>query len=135
MICFSSDIPLFYVPAARDVYSPGLAFDSSAHLWARLRTLRSQRSWTVIGLRTSERVNSELRCRSGGNRAREACDSPKPAICSTKRLSPTSRALPFALRRSWSSASLHPRLYAFAALRGLVKSFQYLGQSFPLFVL
>src|SRR5438105_9716955 len=37
-----------------------------------------------------------------------------------------SQALPLLLRRSWGCASLHPRLYAVATLRGLNGSFQYL---------
>jgi hypothetical protein len=34
-------------------------------------------------------------------------------------LSPASRALSFCSPISWGSATLHPRLYAFSALRGL----------------
>jgi len=36
-------------------------------------------------------------------------------------LSPASRANKFVPNPSWGSASLHPRLYAFAALRGLMQ--------------
>jgi hypothetical protein len=56
-------------------------------------------------------------------RARGACDSARKKLTRDKELSPASRAHYFLLPRSWGSASLHPRLYAHAALRGLKSSF------------
>jgi len=53
------------------------------------------------------------------NRAREARGSSQSIGLPGEGLLPTSRALIFLLQISWGSASLHPRLYAVATLRGL----------------
>ena len=51
-------------------------------------------------------------------------------ITNEKMLSPTSWALPHVLWGSWGSASLHPRLYAIAALRGLKANCDEIVQAF-----